>query len=84
MLNPKPDEVTGSKLSIVAIQPLRVPLACISSSTRRDNTDHLSERDHVIVLVDDDPVGIDEHADPVLVGVNSNFRDNMEAEAPTT
>lgn len=49
-----------------------------------DLRDHFSERDHVTVLIHDDPVGIDEHADPVLVGVDTHLGHNVEAEAPAT
>jgi len=81
-VDPVPHEVAGSKLGVVAFQPLRIPRAGIGSSPGCDDTDHLGVWDHFIVLTDDDPVGIDEHADPVLAGVDPELWDDMEAETP--
>jgi hypothetical protein len=81
-VDPMPDEITGSKLGIVASQPRRIPRAGIGSGPGCDDTDHLGVWDHFIVLTDDDPIGIDKHADPVLVGVDLELRDDMEAETP--
>ena len=81
-LDPVTDEPIGPRLGVVVLQELGGGWFVDVASPGCDLRDHRSERDHVTVLIHDDPVGIDEHADPVLVGVDPELRDDMEAEAP--
>jgi hypothetical protein len=83
-LDPVTDETVRAWFCMVVLQELGSGWFVDVASPGCDLRDHLSKRDNVTVLIHDDPVGIDEHADPVLIGVDPELRDDMEAEAPAT
>ena len=81
-LDPVTDETVRTRFRVVVLQELGGGWLVDVASPGCDLRDHRSERDNVTVLIHDDPVGIDEHTDPVLVGVDTHLGHNVEAEAP--
>ena len=81
-LDPVTDEPVRTRFRVVVLQELGGGWFVDVASPGCDLRDHRSERDNVTVLIHDDPVGVDEHTDPGLVGVDTHLGHNVEAEAP--
>jgi hypothetical protein len=83
-LDPVTDETVGPRFRMVVLQELGSGWFVDVASPGCDLCDHLSKRDHITVLIDDESIWLDEHADPIIEVIDPELRDDMEAEAPAS
>jgi len=83
-LDPVSDEPIRPRFRMVVLQELGSGWFVDVASPGCDLRDHRSEWHHLAVLIHDDSVGIDEHADPIIEVIDPELRDDMEAEAPAS
>ena len=77
-------EAVGTSHCVVLPQELIVPHAGVRRAPLGDDAHHPVERDDLVVLIDDDPIGFDEHPNPILEPVDPELRNDVEAEAPAS
>ena len=77
-------ESVGAGLRAILLHELIGPSDFTFASSSRDDAQHLSVLDLAPILIDDESIWLDEHADPIIEVIDPELRDDMEAEAPAS
>ena len=75
-------ESVGAGLRAILLHELIGPSDFTFASSSRDDAQHLSVLDLTPILIDDESIWLDEHADPIIEIIDPELRDDVEAEAP--
>ena len=82
LADPVADKICGTRLCAVFLHHVCVPAVRLCAATLRDRSHHVSDRDVVAVLVDDDAVRVEEEVEPVPEIVDAALWDDVKGEAP--